>query len=122
MLVFFLSHNFAIANTDCKLFSNKEGLNVVNETVENGKCNLIPGEAGWTLWDNEGNEYHVIDKQQTEVNKTKITDEWCLIWYRKSNIGENHISGESYNEYGEESNLVPSKIIFTFKSRNNKFC
>lgn len=62
MLVFFLSHNFAIANTDCKLFSNKEGLNVVNEKAENGKCNLIPGEAGLILWDNEGNEYHVIDK------------------------------------------------------------
>lgn len=89
--------------------------------AENGKCNLKPGEAVLSLWDNEGNEYYVVDKKRGEEStKTKINDDWWLMWYGKPNIGENHISGEYYQELDQTSSLVYSKISYTFKSSNNK--
>ena len=86
------------------------------------KCDLKGDYAFIFLWDNEGNEFWVVNKfsETSKINpKQLINSKWLIYGYGKPDIGENYINGAIYDLDNKEK-LMYFKTSYKFQKRNNE--
>ena len=120
---------FMDANINAKLvWSLGAGGSVVNQdNVQKNRNKQFLLNKWWgdddcvylSLWDDEGNEYDIYNKELLENPIQRyINDKWWIATYGKPDIGENKIKGEYFDKV--ENIFSYWDVNYKFKTRNNK--
>ena len=118
--------NFELASIPSSVVNNKQFLLNKWWGLGEDECNLKLGEAMIFLWDNEGNEFWIIDKKSAEetyklkINpKQLINSKWLVFAYGKPDIGENYVKGVYYDLDNKEK-LEYYNMGYKFENRKNE--
>ena len=122
-------NNLDLNSISLTILSNKWWI-VAEDVTDLSVCNPKRGNVLMFLWDNEGNEFWVINKKSAEetfkskINpKQLINSEWLLYGYSKPDIEEistgNFIINGAYYDLENKEKLEHYKVDMTIKSGPN---